>query len=210
MTNPTIIGTMGATGSGKSTLAREFISQHAKNGLVIAFADILKDKAVEEGGWNGIKDDAGRALIQDFSELYKKQHGDDIFTRLAFEKAINHDGDFVILEDVRFTIEIARLIAEQNDRNVVLFEIYDEEAEQRWLSAYSTFLRGDQSQKWSIHRSELEWRAFRQIWMNPLKLNNPKPSKDDEALAASSFNHAVAQYARIIELKLANPTPIIV
>jgi hypothetical protein len=164
---------MGAVGSGKSTLANEYVNCYSESGIVIAFADVLKQIAKDEGGWNGIKDEAGRAFIQDFSEEYKRMHGDDIFTRIAFERALSHKGDVVILEDTRFSIEISRALSLRKlGVPLTLFLIHNEAAEHRWASAYAKFISGDESCKWSGHRSELEWRAFRSIWTNQLVYKN--------------------------------------
>lgn len=162
---------MGAVGSGKSSLSTAFAASH--DCRVIAFADVLKRVAKEEGGWDGVKDERGRAFIQNFSEEYKRKHGDDVFTRLAFEEALTANNEYVILEDTRFNIEIARAL---NLRKcgvpLTLFLVHNEAAEHNWVTAYGRYIRGDENCKWAGHRSELEWRAFRSVWTNPLVYKN--------------------------------------
>lgn len=171
---PRIVCTMGACGAGKSTLAKAYVnSYHRDTGTVIAFADVLKQVAKEEGGWNGVKDEAGRVFIQDFSEEYKRKHGDDIFTRLAFKQALAYDGSLVILEDVRFNLEIKQALAlRRYGVPLTLFLVHNTVAENRWRSAYARYLAGDETCKWAGHRSELEWRAFLSLWKNKLVFEN--------------------------------------
>lgn len=168
---PKIVCTMGAVSSGKSSLSNAFAQSHSCK--VIAFADVLKDVARTEGGWDGVKDEKGRAFIQDFSEEYKRKHGDDVFTRIAFEKALKSSDEYVILEDTRFNIEIQRAIGlRKYGVPLTLFLVHNEAAEHRWVEAYSRYINGDETCKWAGHRSELEWRAFRSIWSNPLVYKN--------------------------------------
>lgn len=168
---PKIVCTMGAVGSGKSSLSNAFAASH--DCKVIAFADVLKRVAKEEGGWDGVKDERGRAFIQNFSEEYKRKHGDDIFTRLAFEEALSANNEYVILEDTRFNIEIARALnLRKCGAPLTLFLVHNEAAEHNWAKAYGRYIRGDENCKWAGHRSELEWRAFRSVWTNPLVYKN--------------------------------------
>ena len=168
---PKIVCTMGAVGSGKSSLSNAFAASH--DCKVIAFADVLKRVAKEEGGWDGVKDERGRAFIQNFSEEYKRKHGADIFTRLAFEEALSANNEYAILEDTRFNIEIARALnLRKCGAPLTLFLVHNEAAEHNWAKAYGRYIRGDENCKWAGHRSELEWRAFRSVWTNPLVYKN--------------------------------------
>ena len=150
---PKIIGFMAATGAGKSTLAKEVA---ARLGCpVLAFADTLKTMALERG-WSGKKDGEGRAQLQEISEAIKLELGEDIFLRTTLAAAHAAATEFVILEDVRFAMEVFAVI----NANGVLVNIVEPGAEARWYRATQEYSRGDAEARWSSHRTELDWRAL--------------------------------------------------
>jgi hypothetical protein len=159
------IGVMGACTSGKTTISTAWRKSYreGENNKIIIFADPLKELAAEHG-WSGKKDDEGRAFIQQFSNKYKAEHGDDVFRRIAFGNALKPalDGTAVIFEDVRFTEEIRGILKLAKDplNSVALVYIYNHDAEQRWAKAYGDYLAGDDTCKWAVHESELEWRQY--------------------------------------------------
>ena len=183
-----IIGIMGACGAGKTTITRAWLErEHPNDHVFMNFADSLKRIALEHG-WSGKKDDEGRKWLQDFSEQYKAQHGEFVFFDIALHDGLEQSEGKEILAygDVRFSHEIRQFMTwQQEGRKVALVYIDNPEAEYRWRDAYHKwYLTGETQYKWAVHRSETEWRDFKdRIWNRPATLvNDPTHNTFDRAV----------------------------
>jgi hypothetical protein len=94
-----IIGLCGYAGSGKDALGAILVRKHGFQR--IAFADAVKEQAIEEG-WSGRKDDEGRRLLQDIG-MEKRLEDPLYWIKRASEKVncVN-----VVFTDVRFPNEV--------------------------------------------------------------------------------------------------------
>lgn len=110
-----IIGIAGKMGSGKSTVA-QIISEKCQDQTILPFAKPLKDIAYQMG-WNGVKDEKGRRLLQLLgTECGRECIGEDVWVNLWLKEVITacesyEDGTLmvvknVIADDLRFENEI--------------------------------------------------------------------------------------------------------
>jgi alpha-L-fucosidase len=162
------IGIIGAVRSGKTSVSEEWLHQYQPNSIIVNYADPLKVAAMN-AGWSGKKDPEGRNWLQQFSEQYKREHGEMVFYDRAMSNAAASDKDVCIFGDVRFMHEIRGLIDLQNQGNeVYLVYVWNQEAENRWTEALSNwYATGHDEYKWATHRSEIEWRSFiEDAWAN--------------------------------------------
>jgi alpha-L-fucosidase len=183
-----ILGIMGACGAGKTTITQAWLErEHASDYTFMNFADSLKRVAVAHG-WSGKKDDEGRKWLQDFSERYKAQHGELVFFDNALHDGLEQSVDKSILAygDVRFSHEIRQFLTwQQEGRHVALVYINNPEAEYQWRDAYFKWYQtGEMQYKWAVHRSETEWRNFKdRVWERPLTfVNDPMCNSFDRAV----------------------------
>jgi hypothetical protein len=107
-----IVGFTGLAGSGKNTAAQALTT---KGYVEAAFADPLKELA-KELGWDGVKDDKGRKLLQDLGHGCRKVFGADFWVdrmRERIEKEWGPTGANrpVAVTDVRYQNE-ADLVTE--------------------------------------------------------------------------------------------------
>lgn len=99
-----LVSCSGLAGAGKDTAATALIDR----GFVrIAFADAVKQLA-REIGWNGEKDETGRALLQNLGDGARRVIGEDVWTNLAFNQMyqLNREGTSVVLTDARYPNEL--------------------------------------------------------------------------------------------------------
>lgn len=92
------IGLIGLAGSGKDTAAKALYIKHYNR---VAFADAVKNLAFEFG-WNGLKDERGRKLLQDLG-MAGRAYKESIWIDCVRERRIglsNH-----VFTDVRFQNE---------------------------------------------------------------------------------------------------------
>ena len=145
----------GEAGSGKDTLAQHLKSIYEKEGAVIhtvTFASKLKEEA-KALGWDGIKDQKGRDLLQDLGKLMKNYHGSRYYAEQAFvgREQVEGKQNVWIVTDARFLVEIehCREFAEKNDAEVKIIRV-DRSIDPNWVSALT------EAQKKDV--SEQEWR----------------------------------------------------
>ncbi len=110
MSKPRIVLVSGKAGAGKDTFANILADELRKDNLAIyqiAFADLLKTIAVKYFGWDGVKDEKGRALLQRIGTIVRKQNKDywveevERMVRYVFTNA-----DYVIISDARYLNEV--------------------------------------------------------------------------------------------------------
>lgn len=99
---------------GKDTFANELKKQLEENNkrvLIVHYGDYLKYCLKEYYGWDGIKDEKGRTLLQHFgTEIVRAKDENfwvDTVARLI--SAIKEEWDYVLIPDVRMPNEIDRI-----------------------------------------------------------------------------------------------------
>lgn len=106
-----IILISGKAGHGKTTFAnlleKELIAKD-RSVLRIAFADYLKYICTKYYGWDGVKNESGRKILQhigtDVVRARDNNFWADIVSRLV--NALDEEYDYYIIDDVRFPNEI--------------------------------------------------------------------------------------------------------
>ena len=113
MDQPTIVNVAGKAKHGKDTfadyLADKLYEDYGKKVQKIAFADAVKEKA-REIGWDGEKDQNGRALLQFVGTEWGRQQIDKDIWIMKAEKKIHDNTDVVVFTDTRFLNEITYFI----------------------------------------------------------------------------------------------------
>lgn len=116
-TNPKIITISGKAEAGKDTFAlmlKKIAQYKGKKVCVLHYADLLKQIATNIYGWDGIKDYAGRRLLQrlgtDIVRKVDENFWADSVKRLI--KVLYNEFDLFIIPDARFENEILK-----NDKN---------------------------------------------------------------------------------------------
>lgn len=112
---PKIIMFAGKAESGKGTVAdifREILEKNKMRVLTICFGDLLKFYCTQYFGWDGVKDEKGRALLQEVGtnlvRLKKKSFwADRVFDFIAL---FEDDYDVVLIPDARYPNEINTMI----------------------------------------------------------------------------------------------------
>lgn len=95
-----IVGLIGLAGAGKDTAALALTSIGYRR---LAFADQLKYLAAQMG-WNGVKDEKGRKLLQDLGMAARQYNPNVWIERVANHPAFTYKNPMVIT-DVRFANE---------------------------------------------------------------------------------------------------------
>jgi hypothetical protein len=108
MKNPKIILISGKAGSGKDTFANILKEEAKGKTLILHYADLLKYICKTYFGWNGEKDDYGRALLQKVgTDIVKSKKPtfwvDFIIDMVSF---FDNEYDYFFVADCRFVEEI--------------------------------------------------------------------------------------------------------
>ena len=101
----------GKMGVGKTLSAKRLEEKFTSKGYlaeVKSFAGAVKQIAVESFGWNCVKDDAGRSLLQGIGNL-GRQYNEDIWCERIFEDIENsfYIADIYLIDDWRFPNELS-------------------------------------------------------------------------------------------------------
>ena len=109
-----VILVSGKAQSGKDSTAfimRELLEKQQKKVLIIHYADNLKLFAKNYFGWNGIKDEDGRKLLQWLgTDVIRKNYKDTwVDMIIALLKGIQTLYDYIIIPDVRFPNEVDKM-----------------------------------------------------------------------------------------------------
>ena len=88
----------------QNTLEQEY----SKRVLIVGFADKLKFIAAKYFGWNGVKDEKGRELLQYLgTDVVRKKDPDYWVRNVAdFVKVFEDSFDYILLHDTRFINEV--------------------------------------------------------------------------------------------------------
>lgn len=107
----------GKAQNGKDSSAfiiKELLEKQQKKVLIIHYADNLKLFAKNYFGWNGIKDQSGRELLQWLgTDVVRKTYPDTwVDMVVALLKGVKTLYDYVIIPDVRFPNEVNKMCDE--------------------------------------------------------------------------------------------------
>lgn len=108
---PKVIGFSGRAGVGKTTCANALSQALGGSVIICPFSAPIK-KVASELGWNGVKDDKGRRLLQLLgTEVGRECIGEDIWVLRWMEhtRLWRVGGCIVIADDVRFSNEAAAI-----------------------------------------------------------------------------------------------------
>jgi len=106
-----ILGIIGRIGAGKDT-ASDYIAE--KYGFeVIAFRDIVKEVTEKEGL------EANRENMQKVGKRYRDEQGQEVFTKLIFEKIQNSTNEKILVKEMRTTADIKFLIDNLDNMKVL-------------------------------------------------------------------------------------------
>lgn len=98
---------MGKARSGKDTCGDHLVSAHGFKRY--AFADRLKEIALEMG-WNGEKDEKGRALLQELGTVGRNYDG-NMWIRHVTEKIERENPENAVITDCRYKNELDEIMA---------------------------------------------------------------------------------------------------
>lgn len=171
-----IIAMCGPARGGKSTTIKALAEKLGRCSQIISFADPLRDMA-RAVGWTGEKNPEQRKIIQNVSEIAKREKGEDVFACSLLSR-IEEDTRYVLVDDLRFGIEISTLW--KSSHKIIPVALHEEEAEAHWRQAFSD------GQDWALHSSELEWRGFRhliQLQVENSKIDPKRPYEIAEHLS---------------------------
>lgn len=146
-----IITVSGKAESGKSTVADFLVERLRSKGFkagVLNHADSLKLIAERFFGWNGVKDEEGRRLLQELGTDVVRAKYPDAWVNIILEqiKAIENVVDFVVVADARFLNELNAYKSNEYETFNVLVSRENHRAS---LTA-----------KQQEHLSEKEWQEF--------------------------------------------------
>lgn len=114
--NKRIILISGKAESGKDTLANILAEYSTSRTMIIHYADILKYVAEKYWGWNGLKDEAGRSLLQQVGSIIRERNPDyminTVIQMIHIHKPIF---DIFIVPDVRMPREITDIVQVYTD-----------------------------------------------------------------------------------------------
>ncbi len=110
-----IILISGKAGHGKSATAdilKSLLESQGKKIEVAYFSNQIKKLAKEDHGWDGVKDEKGRKLLQDIG-MEKRKLDPDYWINLIVEYLRELEGkiDIILIPDVRFKREISSIKA---------------------------------------------------------------------------------------------------
>jgi energy-coupling factor transporter ATP-binding protein EcfA2 len=106
-----IIMISGKAGTGKSTTAKilqGIFSARGKGAVTRSFASNIKRIARDQFGWDGVKDEKGRKLLQDIGAMGRAYDPDIWPKKLIFDlkdELYFQEHDFILIDDWRFPNE---------------------------------------------------------------------------------------------------------
>lgn len=104
---PVFILVSGLAGTGKTTSAK-YIKVQLDNAEIFPFAFGVKTAAAESFGWDGVKDQRGRRLLQGVGGI-GREYDENIWVSQVFDRAIESGYNYIICDDWRFPNELKYL-----------------------------------------------------------------------------------------------------
>lgn len=109
-----IILISGAAGSGKDTVGEILRDAYEGDGyrvLVTHFADLVKYVSTNFCGWNGVKDIAGRSILQKVGTDIVRSWNEDYWVDFLIDMLGLFGGryDYVLIPDTRFPNEVSKI-----------------------------------------------------------------------------------------------------
>lgn len=106
----------GAARNGKDQSAnylKDALVSKGKRVMIIHYADYLKYFCRQYLGWNGVKDQCGRELLQKYSTQIVRKNNSDTWVDIVISilKGVCTEYDYVLIPDVRFPNEIYKMKA---------------------------------------------------------------------------------------------------
>ena len=119
-----IILITGKARSGKDTAAefiRETLEENGRSVLVTHYADLVKYVCTKFFGWNGLKDDTGRTLLQKVGTDCVRRENPDFWVDfiLFMLECFPDEWDYVIIPDCRFRNEYEKPVREKFDTTLL-------------------------------------------------------------------------------------------
>ena len=116
----------GKAESGKDTVAK-IIENKVNNKFAVItphIADKVKSIAKEDFGWDGIKDEKGRALLQLIGDG-GRQYNPNIWINhfLEFLNNLKESNTLVLIPDVRYKNEVIKLVEWGNEKEIQVFRV---------------------------------------------------------------------------------------
>lgn len=148
----------GKAGHGKTTFANFLEEELSLKGEVlrIAFGDLLKYVCRQYYGWDGVKDEKGRSLLQHVGTEIVRTRDEDFWSDYVLRFAEVMRPDFVIIDDWRFLEEIERIHFFKTDTTTIRVERYE-----KWVGDHPDYINipyknPAMTQEQLAHRSETE------------------------------------------------------
>lgn len=109
-----IILISGTAGSGKDTVGGILQENFEADGykvLVTHFADLVKYVSANFCGWNGVKDIAGRSVLQKVGTDIVRKWNEDYWVDFLIDmlSLFGHRYDYVLIPDARFPNEVSKI-----------------------------------------------------------------------------------------------------
>ena len=175
---PKIICISGKARSGKDTIAgilRSFFEKDQQKALIVHYADLLKFIASNYAGWDTVKDEYGRTLLQYLGTDIVRKENEDFWVNFVAQ-AINFTSsvvkyDYIIIPDCRFPNEIDYWL--DNDYEVYWLEVFREQ-------------ESNLTENQKNHASEIGLNTYNRI--SPYTILNNGPLEDLEACIRRAMN----------------------
>ncbi len=122
-----IVLVSGKAGSGKTTFANNvshLLSSVKNSSLIIPLSESLKEEAKKEHGWDGNKDEEGRALLQRLGE-HRRSEDIDYWCKKLADKICGSYCDTAIVDDLRYKSEFDFFLRSFKNVVAVRLERYD-------------------------------------------------------------------------------------
>lgn len=130
-----VITVSGRAEAGKDFFAKilkEKLEKKGKKVLIVHYADYLKFIAKEYFGWDGVKDEKGRTLLQELGTNRIRERIPDFWVTIVFllMVALEKDFDYFIIPDCRFPNEIEfikdKIMVKSNFITVKVYRLHHE------------------------------------------------------------------------------------
>jgi hypothetical protein len=123
----------GKAGTGKTESAKHinlYLNNLNLSGNIFSFATGVKTCARDYYGWNGVKDERGRRLLQNVGRT-GREYDEDIWVKKtleAFEKSYDPIGDYLLIDDWRYPNELNKILTDPS-MHVVTIRVESPERE---------------------------------------------------------------------------------